>query len=231
MCKVMHIGHSFDIKYSMNVQGKVWELEETNEERDLGIIVTSNLKPSQQCIKAASKARSILGWINRHFGLLNTDEFKMLYKTYVRPHMEFCIQAWSPYLQKDIKCLERIRRRATKMVHGLKDIAYADRLEMHGLISLEKRRLRGDLIEVFKILADRENDKQLFFTPATCSHLREHSLKLSKPRSTRQVRQNFFSQRVIDVWNKLPSNVVTSTSINMFKNKLDDHWNDVGVKS
>jgi len=71
----------------MNVQGKVGELEETREERDL-IIVTSNLKPSQQCIKAASKARSILGWINR---LLNTDEFKILYKTYVRPHMEFCI--------------------------------------------------------------------------------------------------------------------------------------------
>jgi len=80
-CKIMHIGHSFNIKYSMNVQGKVWELEETKEERDLGIIVTSNLKPSQQCIKATSKARSILGWINRYFGLLNTDEFKILYKT------------------------------------------------------------------------------------------------------------------------------------------------------
>jgi len=122
--------------------------------------------------------------------------------------MEFCIQAWSPYLQKDIKRLEKIQRRATKMVHGLKDIAYEDRLKILGLISLEKRRLRGDLTEVFKILTDRENvDKHQFFTPSTCSHLRGHSLKLSKPRSTRQVRQNFFSQRVINVWNKLPSNV------------------------
>jgi len=61
----------------MNVQRKVWELEDTKEERNVGIIlITSNLKPSQQCVKAASKARSILGWINRHFGLLNTDEFK-----------------------------------------------------------------------------------------------------------------------------------------------------------
>jgi len=91
-----HIGHSLDTKYSMNVHRKVWHLEETKEERDLGIIVTSNLKASQQCVKAASKARSILGWINRHFGSLNADEFKILYKTYVRPHMEFCIQAWSP---------------------------------------------------------------------------------------------------------------------------------------
>jgi len=72
----------------MNVQGKVWELKDTKEERDLGITVTNNLKPSHQCIKAACKARSILGWINRHFGLLNTDEFKILYKTYIRPHME-----------------------------------------------------------------------------------------------------------------------------------------------
>ena len=227
-CKVMHIGHSYETKYRMNVQGTVWELAETKEERDLGIIVTSNLKPSQQCIKAASKARSILGWINRHFGLLNIDEFKILYKTYVRPHMEFCVQAWSPYLQKDIKCLERIQRRATKMVHGLKDIAYDDRLEILGLISLEDRRLRGDLIEVFKILTDRENiDKYQFFTPSACSHLRGHSLKLSKPRSTRQVRQNFFSQRVIDVWNKLPSNVVTSTSVNMFNLRTD--WMTTGT--
>lgn len=231
-CKVMHIGHSLDTKYSMNVKGKVWELEETKEERDLGIIVTSNLKPSQQCAKAASKARSILGWINRHFGSLNADEFKILYKVYVRPHMEFCIQAWSPYLQKDITCLEKIQRRATKMVHGLRNMAYDDRLEILGLLSLEKRRLRGDLIEVFKILTDREYiDKHQFFTPSLSSHLRGHSLKLLKSRSSRQVRQNFFSQRVIEEWNKLPSDVVTSTSVNMFKNRLDDHWNDVGVKS
>jgi len=149
--------------------------------------------------------------------------------------MEFCIQAWSPYLQKDTRCLEKIQRRATKMVHGLKSMAYDDRLEILGLLSLEKRRLRfvhGDLIKVFKILTDRENiDKHQFFTPSLCSHLREHSLKLLKPRSSRQVRQNFFSQRVIDEWNKLPSDIVTSTSVNVFKNKLDDHWNDVGVKS
>ena len=85
-CKVMHIGHSLDTKYSMKVQGKVWELEETTEERDLGIIVTSNLKPSRQCVKAASKARSVLGWINRHFGSLNADEFKILCKTCQASH-------------------------------------------------------------------------------------------------------------------------------------------------
>jgi len=128
--------------------------------------------------------------------------------------------------------VEKIQCRATKMVYELKDTAYHDRLKFLGLLSLENRRLRGDLIEVFKILTDRENvDKNEFFTLSEFSYLRGHSLKLSKPRSTRQVRQNFFSQRVIDTRNKLPSNVISSTSVNMFKNKLDDHWNDVGVKS
>jgi len=101
--------------------------------------------------------------------------------------MEFCIQAWSPYLQKDIQCLEKIQR-TTKMVYGLKDTAYDDRLKFLGLLSLENRRLRGDLIEVFKILTEREKvDKKQFFTISEFSHLRGHSLKLSKPRSTRQV--------------------------------------------
>ena len=219
-CKVMHIGHSFDTQYSMKVQGIDWKLVETKEERDLGIIVTSNLKPSQQCVKAALKARSILGWINRHFGFLNKDEFNILYKTYVRPHMEFCIQAWSPYLQKDIRCLEKVQRRATKMVYGLKDTAYEDRLKILGLPSLENRRLRGDLIEVFKILTDRENvNKEQFFSLSEFSHLRGHTLKLSKQRSSRQVHQHFFSQRIINSWNKLPSDVVLSTSVNMFKNR------------
>jgi len=87
---------------------------------------------------------------------LNADEFKilLLYKTCQASHGIFYPSLWSPYLQKDIRCLEKIQRRATKMVHGLKDIAYDDRLEILGLFSLEKRRLRGDLIEVLKILTD-----------------------------------------------------------------------------
>ena len=87
-CKTMHVGHSVNTEYKMTTQGKVWKLDETKEERDLCviIIVTNNLKPSQQCTKAASKARSILVWIKRQFGSLSKNEFLILYKTYVRPH-------------------------------------------------------------------------------------------------------------------------------------------------
>ena len=93
-------------------------------------------------------ARSILGWIRKQFGMLTKKEFNRTWNS--------SIQAWSPYLQKDINCLERIQQRATTMVHGLKDVSYEGRLETIGLCSLQNRRLRGDLIEVFKILTGRE---------------------------------------------------------------------------
>jgi len=81
-------------------------------------------------------------------------------------------------------------------------------------------------------MTDREKiDECQFFTRSASSHLRGHSLKLYKPQTTRQVWQNFFRQRIIDTWNKLPGHIVESTSVNMFKNTLDDHWNDVGTKS
>jgi len=85
------------------------------------------------------------------------------------------------------------------MVHGLKNIAYDDRLEILGLLSLEKRRLRGDLIEVFKILADRENiNKHQFFSPSLRNHLRGHSLKLLKPRWIKLTRRSEFLQSESD---------------------------------
>ena len=87
-----------------------------------------------------------------------------LYKAIVRPHLEYCIQAWNPYLRKDVDMLEKIQRRATKLIPGLRDLTYEERLKECGLTTLETRRLRGDQIEVFKILNGYENiDSNIFF--------------------------------------------------------------------
>ena len=138
--------------------------------------------------------------IRRHFNDLNGDSFLILYRSFVRPHLEYCVQAWSPYLRKDIDLLERVQRRATKMVRSLKQRDYLSRLEVLGLQTLEQRRVRGDMIEVFKILTGREGvDPARYFTLADGrSGTRGHRYKLFKSRCRTALRANFFSQRVVD---------------------------------
>ena len=151
----MHIGHRLEATYEVGpVNGRI-KLHETNEERDLGIIITNDLKLAVQCQKAAAKAFSMLGVINRHFVNLDPEGFLILYKTYVRPHMEFAVQAWAPYLIKDIHCLERVQRRATKLVTAIRDKPYEERLKVLGLTTMEERRRRGDLIQVYKMMTDK----------------------------------------------------------------------------
>ena len=104
------------------------KLSTIKEEKDLGVLITDDLKPSVQCTEAARKAMSALRWSRRSFKYIDSNTFKVLYKTYIIPNMEFCIQAWSPYMVKDIEVLEKVQHRATRMVPGLKRLPYEDRL-------------------------------------------------------------------------------------------------------
>jgi len=85
---------------------------------------------------------SVLRMVKRNFPRIDKDDFAVLYKTYryIRPHMEYCMQAWSPYLVKDIETLEKVQRRATKCVMGMKDRKYEQRLQLLNITTLEKRR-------------------------------------------------------------------------------------------
>ena len=133
-----------------------------------------------------------------------------------RPHLEYCIQAWRPYRKKDIDKLERIQRRATKMIPELRDLSYESRLLQCGLTTLETRRLRGDQIEVFKIVNGYEDvDRNMFFKLKEGSRTRGHKAALVKKKCRLDMRKYSFSQRVINEWNKLPNDCVN------LKNRID----------
>ena len=152
-----------------------------------------------------------------------------MYKAIVRPHLEYCIQAWRPYRKKDIDKLERIQRRATKMIPELRDLSYESRLLQCGLTTLETRRLRGDQIEVFKIVNGYEDvDRNMFFKLKEGSRTRGHKAALVKEQCRLDTRKYSFSQRVINEWNKLPNDCVNASSVNMFKHRIDRYLKRVG---
>src|SRR6218665_2514807 len=141
----------------------------------------SSVKPSRQCVEAAKRANRILGLIKRTIVSREQDVVLRLYKSLVRPHLEYCVQAWSQYLRQDIDTLEQVQRRATKMIRGLGKFTYEERLMRCGLTNLEKRRTRGDLIEAYKIMTGKEAiSAHPFLEVSLESRTRRHGYKLYK---------------------------------------------------
>ena len=227
-CKCLHTGHG-----NLNVNYKLGDtaLGTAVKEKDLGVTISADMKVSEQCGIAASKGNQILGLNRRNITYKGKKLIIPLYKAIVRPHLEYCIQAWRPYRKKDIDTLERIQRRVTKMIPELRDLSYEERLKECGLTTLETRRLRGDQIEVFKILNGYENiDRNMFFSLKKDSRTRGHEVKLVKDQCRLDIRKHSFSQRTINEWNKLSTDCVTASSVNMFKNKVDTYLRRAGYK-
>ena len=218
-CKVLQVGCN-NVNYVYTLQGR--PLEATSQEKDLGVIVSSDLKNHSQCAEQCKKANRMLGYISRKFDYKSKDIILPLYKSLVRPHLEYAVQFWSPYLNKDIELLERVQRRATKMIPSMRNMTYENRLQMLRLPTLESRRLRGEMIEVFKILKGFDNvDSRQFFKLSDIGITRNNGLKLQVKRFRTNIAKNFFTYKVINHWNRLPQEVVDAQSINTFKNRLD----------
>lgn len=218
-CKVLHIGTN-DTKYNYKLNNK--GLDEIVEERDLGVVFNNFFNFSNHVLSIVSKANQKIGWTMRNILSRSAYVIMRVYKTLIRPHLEYCTQAWAPVARhgnwKLILKLEGVQRRVTRLIGDLKNLCYKERLEALGLTTLLERRMRGDLIETFKILNGFSKYGAQFFniSPRTGNLL---SRQISKTKSTKQL--DFFSNRVIHFWNKLPCHVKNSSSVNSFKNNLD----------
>jgi len=217
-CKVLHVGKSNQhFQYVMDNK----TLESTKAEKGLGVIVSDNLKSSTNCQAAYSKANRVLGMIKRTISYRSVDILLPLYKTLVRPLVEYCTPAWSPHYSKDKIKIEKIQHRFTRLIPGLKQVDYNTRLARLHLWTLEERRNRADLIELFKIYKNLSAiTLGSLFEQANDNRTRGHSLKLQKHHCHLDLRKFFFSERVITRWNALDNEAVAATSVNNFKNHL-----------
>ena len=223
-CKSMHIGKDKTPHlYHMNE----YTLDNVNEEKDLGVMIDSKLKFHTHTSSAIKKANSILGLIKRSFTAIDEKTLPILYTSMVRPHLEYGNIIWGPHFKGDTIAIEKVQRRATKLVPNLKHRPYKSRLEALNLPSLAYRRKRGDMITCYKIMTDKVNiNKDIFFT-LNQNNTRGHIFKFRKTqRATKQARCHSFSIRTINDWNSLQGKVVQAQTTNTFKNLLDKQWED-----
>ena len=226
-CKHMRIGKNNKTSHTVYTIGDDKQpLPLSEEEKDIGVIIDSDLSFESHISSKINKANSVLGLIARNMEYKDEYTLLTLYKSIVRPHLEYANQIWSPYLKKHIKSIENIQRRATKLIPNLKDLPYEERLSRLNLPTLAYRRMRGDAIETFKII------KGIYDTDVTDGLIRlnrtdltrGHPYKIYKKRARLSIRQNSFFHRIVNTWNNLPTSVVEATSVISFEKRLDKYW-------
>ena len=195
-------------------RGKLLPISSDNTETDLGVTFDSDLKFEKHIVNKVNKANRLVGLIKRTFqwGIL---KFRFLFRGIVRPHLEYATSVWNPTSVKLQNFIENVQRRASKRVHELKNLSYEERLKKLDLPTAY-RRLRGDMIEVFKMLTNNSGYDQSVTTNLLTreghNRTRGHALKWKMNKSRTSLRKHFFTQRVVKEWNNKVIESVNTTS-------------------
>ena len=224
-CSIMHFGAT-NPRHNYYMYDQL--LNESNCEKDVGVMIAEDLKPTQHVLKSVAAANQVLGLMSRGFHFRDKKIWIGLYKTYVRPHLEYAVSSWSPWTQKDINLVEKVQERAVNMCSGLAGKSYSEKLVELKLMSLATRRTRADLIQTWKILNKKDNvDEKIWFTRVRDVAVRETRASASLanlvvPRTNLEIRKNFFSVRSPKIWNEVPENIKIATSLDAFKNQVSE---------
>lgn len=217
-CSILHLGKT-NPQFAYNVNGN--QLKPVTSQVDLGVTVTYDLSWSEHISNITKKANKIMFLLKKAFTNPTPELAMKLYTTYVRPTIEFAAPVWSPWLIRDKNLLEKIQRSATRWPSTIRKRPYEERLEIMKLTSLEERRLRGDLIQMYRITHG------LFPSPEEMAHintdarLRGHPYKIKKEPFQTSYRMHFITNRTFEAWNKLPMEVVCAPNMCSFKSRLD----------
>ena len=228
-CKVMHLGkdnpgHVYYIRDGYNYS----QLETTAVEKDLGVYVDGKLCSNDHITNVVKKCNKLSGMIVRTITYKNKDIMIPLFKSLIRPVIEYGNTVWCPYLKKHIDLVEGVQRRYTRKICGTSNLEYQERLEFLRLPSLEYRRFRGDLLEVYKMTHNCYDQvcTNSLFSFSQDNRTRGHSFKITKLHATNNLTKHFFSRRVVNAWNGLPMEAVNASSLNVFKNHIDKIFKD-----
>ena len=216
-CKCLYSGkNNQENQYHLNDKSGIQVIGKCIKEKDLGITFDSTMKFDIHINSVINKGNKILGLIKRNFKYIDKHIFNSLYKALICSNLEY-----GQTIKRQSVTIENVQRRTTKLVASISKLPYKERLKYLNLHSLKYRRIRGDLIQIYKLIKDPNHSSNLIkLSDIKCT--RGHNLKLYKETCKTDARKFSFPNRAINDWNSLHSNTVNATNINVFKKLLDE---------